>query len=104
MGHYACLSGDVTAVSLLIKANATLDVQDAQSETPLRLAIEEDRADIIETLFQSRADVNHVNMESGLQYTLLMDAAHQGKHELARILISANASINKQGKHGMTAL
>merc|ERR1712048_565691 len=69
--HYSCASGDAAAVSLLAEARARLDIQDAQLNTPLHVAIVEEQLGIIETLVQFRADVNLGNMESGLHHTPL---------------------------------
>mmetsp|Transcript_35055 Transcript_35055/g.109112 ORF Transcript_35055/g.109112 Transcript_35055/m.109112 type:complete len:379 (+) Transcript_35055:126-1262(+) len=103
--HHCCAaSGDAAVAALLIEAGAKLDIQDAQYKTPLHLAIEEGRTNIIDTLLRAKADVNLANLESGMKNTPLMDAAHAGKCELAEKLIAAKADINAQGKSDMSAL
>lgn len=103
--HYCCgAMGNAALATMLIEAGAELDIQDAQYKTPLHLAIEEKREQVIDVLLQKRADVNLGNMESGMKNTPLMDAAHKGKCELAQKLIASKADVNAQGKSDMSAL
>jgi hypothetical protein len=102
--HYACLEGNTEAVSVLIKAGATLDIPDAQFKTPLHLAIEEEKASIIEVLLRSKADTNLGNQEEGMQTSSLIVAARKGDSKLVAMLIEASAGIDHKGKQGMTAL
>merc|ERR1712232_406490 len=48
--HYVCMEGDVAAATLLLQANAKIDIGDAQYKTPLHLAMEADQQDCIDVL------------------------------------------------------
>merc|ERR1712224_114747 len=105
--HYCCaesLEAHEKMVPILIEANADLDMQDGQGKTPLHLAIEENNSKLIDILLRSKADLNLGNLLSNMQNSPLMDAAHEGRLDVALRLISARAHINKQGKQGMSAL
>merc|ERR1711879_1008270 len=82
--HYACFNGDAEVAKVLLDANASIDVRDAQWKTPLHLAIDEDRDDCIDLLLGSGADMNLGNQSSGMESSSLMDAAASGKVELVR--------------------
>eukprot|EP00747_Dinoflagellata_sp_TGD_P223121 gnl/TRDRNA2_/TRDRNA2_94756_c1_seq1.p1 gnl/TRDRNA2_/TRDRNA2_94756_c1~~gnl/TRDRNA2_/TRDRNA2_94756_c1_seq1.p1 ORF type:complete len:258 (-),score=38.36 gnl/TRDRNA2_/TRDRNA2_94756_c1_seq1:10-753(-) len=105
--HYCCAEGSdeqVKMVPALIQAKADLDVQDGQGKTPLHLAIEANTGDIVDILLQSKVDVNLGNALSTMRNYPLMDAAHDGKCDVASKLILARAQVNRQGKQGMGAL
>lgn len=102
--HYCCCEGDLESAKLLIQGNADMNIQDGDYKTALHLAIEEDNDDVIDLLLQSGAAVDLCSIESGMKNTPLMEAAHKGKHALAKKLIRAGAEVNKVGKQDMTAL
>jgi ankyrin repeat protein len=99
----AVLIGDAAVAQLLLDEGANIDIQDAQLKTALHLAIEEKNSKMIELLLMYKADVNLGNIESGINNTPLMGAAHTGNLLLITMLISARAAINQQGKQGMSA-
>jgi ankyrin repeat protein len=102
--HYACSAGDTAAAKLLLEAKANANIQDAQWQTPLHLAIDAEHEDCIDLLLSSGADTSLGNQSSGLDNSPLMDAAAAGKTELVKKLIASKADINKTGKQDMSAL
>jgi ankyrin repeat protein len=102
--HIAALIGDVVVAQLLLYSGADIDIQDAQRKTALHLAIEENNIEMIEILLNCKADLSLGNIDSGMNNTPLMDAAHRGNLQLVTMLVSARAAINQQGKQGMSAL
>eukprot|EP00931_Biecheleriopsis_adriatica_P097080 TRINITY_DN7083_c1_g1_i1.p1 TRINITY_DN7083_c1_g1~~TRINITY_DN7083_c1_g1_i1.p1 ORF type:complete len:317 (-),score=73.88 TRINITY_DN7083_c1_g1_i1:168-1118(-) len=102
--HYACLQGDLESSRLLVQRRADLNIQDGQRKTPLHLAIEEDHEIIIDFLLECGAAVDLCSLESGMKNSPLLEAAHKGKHMLARKLLASSADVNKVGKQDMTPL
>merc|ERR1712060_492315 len=93
-----------STAKLLLSAGADINVRDAKLKTALHLAIEEKDENMIELLLSHKADVNLGNVESGMNNTPLMDAAHTKNLSLVKMLLSARAAINQQGKQGMSAI
>mmetsp|Transcript_26991 Transcript_26991/g.48794 ORF Transcript_26991/g.48794 Transcript_26991/m.48794 type:complete len:391 (-) Transcript_26991:349-1521(-) len=102
--HYCCNKVNLESAKRLVKANADMNIQDAQYMTPLHLAIEEDEDEVIDFLLESGSAVDLCSIKSGMKNSPLMEAAHAGKHALAEKLIRAGAEVNKVGKQDMTAL
>ena len=64
--HYACISGHVDIVELLIRRmNARIDSTNAQGETPLHLACSHGHKGVIERLLLARASTNIQDTLSG---------------------------------------
>jgi ankyrin repeat protein len=94
--------GDLNEVKKLIKANPSLiSCKDEQNRTPLILAALNKRADILEFLIASKANVNASDMfgRTALHWVALVGAGNA-----AEILLNNGADTDAGAEDGMTAL
>ena len=56
--HYAVQSGEIQCVKLLLQNDSPVDIKDAESRTPLILAVAEDHDKIATILIEHGVDVN----------------------------------------------
>jgi ankyrin repeat protein len=81
---------------------ADLNYQDSEGKNILMYAAENERFDIIDLLRNKNVDPNLVDNQS---FTALMLAASKGNvNSVKELLKYKDININKQGKHGKTAL
>lgn len=87
--------------SLLIKANADVNMANTQGYTPLHWASLKGYLDIVEMLLAAGAGVDP---RSGLGLTPLMQAAMSGHARVCDALIAKGAGVNEADKRGNTPL
>lgn len=100
--HKARFAGGATALHLvenpdvayaLIKAGAKLDATDNFDDTPLIIAIENNRHDIAKMLIRAGANVNLGCKVPAIRNNCLLNAIYLGQYELVRALIKAGADL-----------
>jgi hypothetical protein len=97
--HFAAYRGHEAYMSLLIEANADLEVRDNTGLTALRLASNADNLECLQVLIESKADVNAAD-DRGM--TPGHGAAHKGHSKCLDLLLSAKADVNASTVHGGT--
>lgn len=80
---------------------ADINVRDPQDRTPLWLAFNYERNDVVRLLLKHGADVNESNSD---QWTPLIEATKRKAKDLVWLLVEAGANINAKDKNGMSAL
>ncbi|MCH9634514.1 MAG: hypothetical protein S4CHLAM7_12670 [Chlamydiae bacterium] len=100
--HWSAHNGDVDATKALIKAQADVDIQyKTTGETPLHMAIREERRDVPAILINALKDPN-IQDNSG--YTPLHWSATLGHPDEVKALITARADVNISNNQGKTPL
>ena len=95
--------GNLAAVKLFLQAGMKPDVTNATGETPLLMAVQYGRQDLVETLLARGANPNLA--EKRLGGTPLIWAATKGFPGILNQLLAKGANVNaKDEKVGMTAL
>lgn len=89
-------------IQFLIEAGSDINMHDEHGWTPLMIAVQNNRADIVEILLEKGAKLSLEN-DQGL--TALMLAIDSGNKDISKILIAkSNGQIDKRDKHGRTPL
>ena len=95
--------GNLAAVKLFLQAGMKPNVTSAAGETPLLVAVQFGRQDVVETLLAQGADPNFTDMRFGA--TPLMWASTKGYAGIMNLLLAKGAQVNaKNDQSGMTAL
>lgn len=89
--HYACMTGSLEMVKLLISKGADVDAENYVKETPLLQAVYNGNSEIVEILLKNGADVE-VRTEN--DRTALMIAATNGNLKNVELLIKEGAKID----------
>ena len=101
--HYAVEKGDLILIQRLIEMGANPNINsDKQQISPLNIAIENKRDDIIYYLIQKNSDIKFINKKS--QKSLLHYSVSSGNLELTRYLIKQGLDINLKDSSGKTPL
>jgi ankyrin repeat protein len=101
--HYAVEKGDLILIKRLIEMGANPNINsDKQEISPLNIAIENKRDDIIRYLIQTNSDIKSINKKS--QKSLLHHSASSGNIELTRYLIEQGLDVNLKDSSGKTPL
>jgi ankyrin repeat protein len=90
-------------VKILIEGGFNVNKKEdgGDNNTPLIIASEEGRKEIVELLLKSGADINGINKK---RETALICAACKGRYETSKILINGNVNINAADADRDTAL
>ncbi|HKD09391.1 MAG TPA: ankyrin repeat domain-containing protein [Bryobacteraceae bacterium] len=88
---YALRFGDLRTASRLIASGANVNVRGARGQTPLHLAVDAQRYDMIHLLLENAADPNARDDEGA---SPLDDAVWRGLTDAAAILIARGAHLN----------
>jgi ankyrin repeat protein len=99
--HVAAESGQMKVVTLLLDANAYINVRDGNGHTPLFLAATAGHTDVVMQLLARGADVN---IQDDLGKTLLHWVAGAGDKNLANLLLGRGARVNALTKDNRTPL
>jgi ankyrin repeat protein len=99
---WAVWANNAAIVKMLIAHGARLDAMDHDGLTPLAIAAQNAKVEVIPVLLGSGADVN-APLTKG-EYTPLMLAALSGSNALATSLIEHGANANAANSGGVTAL
>jgi ankyrin repeat protein len=97
--HLAAAWGKIDAMSLLLKAGASLNVQNIEGDFPLHSAVDSIRS--VKFLCNAGANINAKNYAGK---TALHKAADDNKQETVLFLIYAGADVNMQDNEKNTAL
>ena len=99
--HSAVINNDLTLVSRLAKKKKYLKERNTNGETPLTVATNAARTDIVNCLLQGGADPNTTTNEG---YTPLHFAAYQGNSIIVNLLLEKKAEKNFKTTDGFTPL
>lgn len=103
--HHCAARGYTDAARLLLEAAADPNIADGQHKTPFHLAIDDGSSrEMVSLLLSAKSDPDKGNMEIGLNWSYLLEAARSGDSQLAAELINAKANVDMVGKNGMTPL
>jgi ankyrin repeat protein len=96
----AATSGDRQSVEDLLKAGADVEARDTSGRTPLYLASEQGKLDVVELLLARGADINAITGGT----TPLHRACNLPSDEIAKLLIKRGAGVNVRNKGGLAPL
>jgi upstream activation factor subunit UAF30 len=100
--HDVAKAGDLEKVKALVQLNAELvSSKDKDGRTPLHYAVSNVRADVVEFLLASKAEVN---AQCNRGFTPLHMAAANGARAAAEILLANGANVNAKGIFARTPL
>mmetsp|Transcript_118995 Transcript_118995/g.333303 ORF Transcript_118995/g.333303 Transcript_118995/m.333303 type:complete len:268 (-) Transcript_118995:220-1023(-) len=97
--HWAARKGLPPMVASLLAASASLEVKDAEGQTPLLLAVRNSQQKVITDLLAAKAEVNAAD---GRGETPLHAAAAIGSVRLVRMLLGAGADAAATDSEGNT--
>ncbi len=97
----AARNHDAGLLTALLESGADPDATDADGQTALMIASEQDSVDVLFLLIQAGADLDKQDSEGR---TALMIACRRGLVDLAYVLLRAEAALDLQDKQGRTAL
>ena len=101
--YYAVEKGDLILIQRLIEMGANPNINsDKQENSPLNIAIEAKRDDIISYLIKTNSDIKFINKKS--QKSLLHYSASSGNIELTNYLIEQGLDVNLKDSSGRTPL
>lgn len=98
--HRAVMTGNVDQVRLHIQQGTDLDKPDVSQSTPLGIAVEMARTDIIKMLVDARANV----MRSSRGMLPIHSAALRGQLDTVKLFIAKGAPVDATDQLGMTPL
>lgn len=123
--HEAASKGNLASVRALLKEGVDVNVRSKAGDTPLELALSQNRKDIVELLIENGADVSlhtaarlglleklkeliqegtDINMVDPSGLTALHYAARQGHTEIVEFLLENNANVDAKNKAGQTPI
>ncbi len=97
----AAARGDVAAVRRLLSAGAPVDFRNSNGETPLLLAVAEDRLDVAVALIEAGADINLQARNLDSPWLL---AGARGRTEMIRRMIPKGPNFALRNRFGGSAL
>ncbi|XP_031219025.1 ankyrin repeat domain-containing protein 20A3-like isoform X3 [Mastomys coucha] len=97
--HYACAHNHPEVVTLLIKNNCNINVQDDEGCTPLIKATERNNLECVSILLKHGADPHMADFTGN---TALHYAVYNGNKAIASELLEYKVDINATTKHGVT--
>lgn len=103
--HHACRNRQYNIAEMLINAGSDLNWFSDHGISPLIAAVTNNDRRMVQLLLKSGADVDAGDLREGyLGQTPLMYAASYGYRDIATLLLSNGAKINKKDKNDDTAL
>lgn len=99
--HDAVTSGDIGQVDRLIKSGAAIDEKNSAGETPLLLAVQQDRTAIAEALMQAGASINAQAANKDTPWLL---AGASGRTDIIRAMIPRGPDFAIRNRYGGNAL
>lgn len=96
--HHAALTGTTDLLSLLLEAQATVDIKDSNGMRPLHYAAWQGKADSVLMLLRAGASVNGVSQDGQIPLHL---AAQYGHYEVSEMLLQHQSNpcmVNKAKK------
>jgi cytohesin len=88
--HEACVSGDLKSITLLQDAGADVNAENDECQTPLFMFPNEPDG-LVSLLVQRGSNIKHRDIYG---WTVLHDAAHQGRSQVIHEYITHGADIN----------
>lgn len=104
MIHRSVDRDDLAGVRAEVDAGISLEATDYRDKTPLLLAAEQGRMQIVEYLVQQGADVNATTRPGTGEITPLRYAIANDDWEMTRYLINNGAEVNKANPQGWTPI
>lgn len=98
--HWAARKGAVPMIASLLAASASLEVLDAEGQTPLHLAVRNSHQPAIKALLEAKSNIN---AQDGRGETPLHAVAGTGSMRIAKLLFTAGADPSITDKEGNTA-
>ncbi len=98
--HDASFKGHLESVKLLSNTDS-IDYENNNEKTPLILAVQKRRIDVIKYLLEKKSDVNH---RDKFNWSSLHYASSNGFYDIALLLIRNGAKVNLKNGTGRTAL
>lgn len=89
----ACASGTLFIVRLLLSKGATIKNNYNNDDTPILIAAQKDKWDIVNHLLTEALDYN-INQKDHKNQTILKHAVYHGNYEMTQHLLSKGASVN----------
>lgn len=99
--HAASAAGSLARVERLIAEKAPLDAQNAQGETALLIAVQQNHIDVAKALIAAGASVN---VQAANQDTPWLLAGARGRTEIIRMMIPAKPDLTIRNRFGGNAL
>lgn len=96
----AIKTDNIVSIIEYIKSCGDINIRDSYYMTPLILAADEGRPDILKLLIDSNADIN---AQDKIGQTALHLAAGRNNTEIIKLLIEAKARLNIKAANGLTA-
>ncbi|MBN2736932.1 MAG: ankyrin repeat domain-containing protein [Spirochaetales bacterium] len=96
----AIKSNDTLFVREYIKGQGDINVRDSYNMTPLILAADQGRLEIVKLLLESTADIN---AQDKMGQTALHLAAGRNFTSIIKLLLQAKASLNIKARNGLRA-
>jgi len=94
-------AGDKVRVEQLLAAGVNVGVKDDYGDTPLILAVKNNKTEIVKLLLARRADVNEKDSNG---WSPLILSLFGNDTDLVKLLIEGGADLNAIGNHGWTVL
>lgn len=104
MIHRSVDRDDLAGVRAEVESGVSLEETDYRRRTPLQLAAEQGRMEIVRYLVSAGADIDAPTPERTGEVTPLRYAISNGDIEMVNFLISAGADVNKANSQGWTPL
>jgi ankyrin repeat protein len=99
--HRAAVQGDCSEIRRLLEAGADIEAENEAGLTPLIVAANAGRPDVVSLLIENGVAVDACTKDG---FTALMVAAAMGHAEVARLLLLTGADADLQNVYGWTAL
>ncbi len=100
--HESARAGDTASIAAVLKKQPELvNARDDAGWTPLHVAVDSGKREVVEVLLAAHADVNATNPAG---YTALHLAVSQGNKEIVALLLANQADVNAKENSGTTPL
>jgi len=100
--HLAADAGSIKVLALLVQAGADIEATDGLDRRPLGRAAAAGQTEAVEVLLNSGAGIEARGGHS--QRTPLIEAAYNGRLDVARFLVQRGADVNARDDRGKSAL
>ena len=100
--HISAMYGDTVSISMLLRHNATVDMDSGYGVTPLIMAALAGQSEAMQPLLQAGANAEHAITQGGL--TSLMIACRSGNKAVVDILMDHGVDLETKDIHVQSAL